>query len=298
MESARRLTTSDGAELAYWLWRSRSKPSEPLLLVHGAASNHTRWSEFLEGTELKASWDVLRPDMRGNGESLTRGRLDTAIWCRDLGEILDAEAYPSALLIGHSLGAQIAAHFASRYPDKTLGLVLIDPVFRGALTGSRRRISRTRLLFALAVWLIRALNRLGIRRRHIPDRDLRELDEETRAALRGGSSYQEIAKRYSSLRLILAHMPTANYLQQLIETVAPLPPLVEIRCPVLVLLSTGITFADAAINRAEIGKFPRADLVEIDANHWPLTEKPDDVRQAIEAWVKATFPRQPTGPRG
>ena len=28
-----------------------------------------------------------------------------------------------------------------------------------------------------------------------------------------------------------------------------------------------------------------AFLVEIDATHWPLTERPDDVREAIEAWA-------------
>ena len=68
--------------------------------------------------------------MRGNGDSLTRGRLDTEIWSRDLAEILEVEGYPSALVIGHSLGAQIAIHFAARYPAHTDGLVLIDPVFR------------------------------------------------------------------------------------------------------------------------------------------------------------------------
>jgi pimeloyl-ACP methyl ester carboxylesterase len=57
---------------------------------------------------------------------------------------------------------------------------------------------------------------------------------------------------------------------------------------VLVVLSAGITFADPAINREEIERFPRAEIVTVEANHWPLTEKPDEVRQAIEAWEKRT----------
>jgi pimeloyl-ACP methyl ester carboxylesterase len=188
MEAARRLTTADGTGLAYWLWQPGAERRRLLVLIHGAASNHTRWSEFLEHTELKESWDVLRPDMRGNGESMVRGRLDTEIWSRDLAEILEIEGYPSGLVIGHSLGAQIAIHFAARYPSQADGLVLIDPVFRRALIGKQRRISRARPLFLLAIWVARALNSLGIYRRQIPNRDLKVLDQETRKELQTARS--------------------------------------------------------------------------------------------------------------
>jgi pimeloyl-ACP methyl ester carboxylesterase len=292
MESARRLEAADGTPLAYWLWQAGAKARRLVVLIHGAASNHTRWSEFLEHTELKQSWDLLRPDMRGNGESLVRGRLDTEIWSWDLAEILEVEGYPSALVVGHSLGAQIAIHFAARYPDRVDGLVLIDPVFRRALIGKKRQISRTRPLFLLAIWIGRALNGLGIYRRHIPNRDLRELDRETRKELASARSQEEIAKKYGALGPILRNMPTANYLQQLVETVGPLPDPAEIRCPVLVLLSSGITFADAEINNQEIERFPRVEVVPIEANHWPLTERPTEVRRAIENWVGANYPAQ------
>jgi pimeloyl-ACP methyl ester carboxylesterase len=289
MEAARRLTTADGAGLAYWLWQPGAERRRLLVLIHGAASNHTRWSEFLEHTELKESWDVLRPDMRGNGESMVRGRLDTEIWSRDLAEILEIEGYPSGLVIGHSLGAQIAIHFAARYPSQADGLVLIDPVFRRALIGKQRRISRARPLFLLAIWVARALNSLGIYRRQIPNRDLKVLDQETRKELQTARSKEEIAKKYGALGPILRYMPTANYLQQLVETVGPVPDLAAIHCPVLVLLSSGITFAHAEINKQEIARFPRVEVVTIEANHWPLTERPAEVRQAIENWVGANY---------
>ena len=163
--------------------------------------------------------------------------------------------------------------------------MLIDPVFRRALIGRQRRISRARPLFVLAISIGRVLNGLGIYRRHIPNRDLRDLDRETREELRTAQSKDEIAKKYGSLGLILRYMPTANYLRQLVETVGSLPDLTEIPCPVLVLLSTGITFADAEINKQEIARFPRVEVVPIEANHWPLTERPEEVRQAIEDWI-------------
>lgn len=291
LDMNRSITTSDGCRLSYWLRRAQSQPAPLILMVHGAASNHTRWSEFVDSTTLTRTWDLLRPDMRGNGQSSYRGPIDLEIWSRDLVEILDAERYPKALLVGHSLGAQIAIQFAHDHLERVHGLALIDPVARQALTGKRRLLSHNQLPFRALVWIIQRLNALGLARRSLPDRDLRELDQETRAALQEGQAAEEIAKRYSALGPILRYQPTANYLQQLLATTAPLPDLAEIQVPVEILLSTGITFADPKINREALGRFSDVRFTSIDANHWPLTEQPESVREAIEEWVNELFPR-------
>lgn len=290
MENRLTLTASDGVELVYWLSRVRRRPGRVLLLLHGGNSNHTRWSELVEQTTLTESWNVLRPDLRGNGESLTRRPHGLATWCRDLVEILDAEGFAGALVIGHSLGAQIALQLAHRFADRVRGLVLIDPVFRRGLRGKLGFYSRNRWLLRAALGIVRAANLLGIYRRRIPERDLRELDEETRRALGGDESFEVIAKRYSALGPVLRHMPTANFLRQMLATVEPLPPLGGIGVPVLVLVSGGITFADLDVSRREIARLPDHEVVTLDANHWPLTEAPAAVRAAIEEWIGRRFP--------
>ena len=128
-----------------------------------------------------------------------------------------------------------------------------------------------------------------MRRRRIPNRDLRELDEETRQAIAGDGSFEEIARRYGALGLILKHTPTANYLRQALATIAPLPPLESISVPVLTLLSGGTTLADLEHNRAEVERFPDSTIGTLAANHWPLTETPDETREAIEEWVVQRF---------
>jgi pimeloyl-ACP methyl ester carboxylesterase len=284
------LAAPDGTRLAYWLRRADAASDRLLLLLHGAASNHTRWSEFVERTWLVGTWSVLRPDLRGNGASQTRARQNLAVWCDDVHAILAAQRFPCTVVIGHSLGAQIAVHLAHRYPEDVRGLVLIDPVFQRGLRGRPRVFRRYRWLFRCLTAVVLALNRLGFRRRGFPHRDLRLLDAATRQALRGDEPFQEIARRYSALRPILKHMPTANYLRQGLATVSPLPPLAEIGVPVLVLLSKGITFGELAINREEAAGFPDSEVRLLDANHWPLTEAPDAVREAIEEWVERRFP--------
>ena len=282
-------SSADGLALTYWSYPSEAPDNRHLLLVHGGASNHTRWSEFAAHTRLSREWRLLVPDMRGNGETMTRGRQDIATWCGDLVDVLDAEGAQDPVIAGHSLGAQIALRFAHRYPDRTRGLVLIDPVFQSSIRGRERRLYRYRALWQVLIAAVRLANLLGIRRRQFPSRDLRELDEETRERIRGSDSFEAIEKEYRALGPILANMPTANYLRQVRETVRPLPPLGEIDAPVLVLLSGGTTIASIEQNRRECAAFRDAEVVILDANHWPLTETPEAVREAIDDWVERRF---------
>ncbi len=299
----RELVASDGAKIAYWTSGprrpGRGRPDQrgpdrgpsdrALLLLHGAASNHTRWSELVENTSLKARWRILQPDLRGNGASTHRTHQGIDVWCRDLVELFDAEGVGRAVVVGHSLGAQIGTHLAHRHPQRVAGLALIDPVFREALRGKQGFLARNEWIVAGAANVISGLNRLGIRRRQIPGRDLRELDEATREAMAAGDSLEVIADRYSGLGLILKHMPTSNYLRQMLATGADPPPLEEIRCPVLVLMSAKISFADTEVTRKRLGQLADLEIVPVAANHWPLTEAPDETREAIESWIEARF---------
>lgn len=294
VDDARCLQAADGAELWYWVRRCDNQPAPAVLLIHGAASNHTRWSEFTRGTTLGSRYDLIRPDMRGNARSIYRGRLDLGVWCRDLVAILDAERYGPAIVVGHSLGAQIALHLAAAHPERVRALALIDPVVPQALTGKRLRLKRMAPLIRLAISAGRAANRVGLRRRTFPLMDLEALDEETRRAMRGAGLPTELVRRYSALGLILKYTPTATYLQQLVATAAPLPKLEAVTAPTLVLESTGVDFVDRAKSRAALARLPDLQLAEIPATHWPLTERPDDVRRALQSWVdrlEAAAPR-------
>lgn len=287
----RTTSSTDNFELTYWFQRGGETNDRFLLLVHGGASNHTRWSEFAGQTRLAESWNLVSPDMRGNGASMTRGRQDIARWCDDLIDILNAENAPAAAIAGHSLGAQIAIHFAHRHADRTLGLILIDPLFQSALRGRDRLLYRGRWLVKCAIATIRGLNALGLRRRRIPSRDLRELDRETRLRIRGDDSFEAIAKEYRALGPILRYLPVANYLRQILETVRPLPSLSDIKVPVLVLLSGGTTIASIEQNRSEANRFWDCEIITLDANHWPLTETPEAVRDSIDEWVSRRLTR-------
>jgi pimeloyl-ACP methyl ester carboxylesterase len=286
MEVLRSLRTVDGTTLGYRLLREAAAPRRLIVLMHGVASNMTRWSEFVEHTTLKQDWDILRLDLRGHGESFTRGRLGLEYWCQDLRDILDAEGYDQAVLVGHSLGAQVAVQFAARYPARVRGLALIDPVFQQALRGNLHALSLLRPVVGWLVALIRLLNALGLRRRRIPTRDLRRLDEKTRQILLASGKKREMIELYSSPWEDLKFFPVASFLQELLEITRPLPSLARIRVPVLALLSSGITYTSPDVTHRMLAECPQLQTVTIEAHHWPLTENPEQVRSAIEQWCQ------------
>jgi pimeloyl-ACP methyl ester carboxylesterase len=287
-EQPRQLLRPDGTRIAYRLTAARrGSRKAPVLLLHGLASNLTRWSEFVERTTLTEERDVVRVDLRGHGESPTRGRISLEWWSDDLLALLDAEGAPRAVLVGHSLGAQVALACAAGAPSRVAALVLIDPVFRPALRGRWKWLARAAPLFAVAAAVVHGLNALGLRRRRIPPLDLRALDELARASLGSPEAEAEFIRRYSSTRADLRTFRTAHYLQELVEMFRPVAAPEAIAMPTLVLLSTGATFADLGAMQAIAARFPRVEVHQIDCHHWPLTERPDEVRRIIETWCAA-----------
>jgi pimeloyl-ACP methyl ester carboxylesterase len=281
MDIPRTLRTADGATLAYRLWRP-GPPRRLIVLVHGLASNHTRWTEFVRTTRLRASWDLLRLDLRGFEGSLSRRRVGLDVWARDLGALLEAEKTTRVVVGGHCLGANIALHFAAHAPAAVEGLVLIEPMFREALTGALGLAARLPAPVAGLAALVRGLNVLGLHRRRLESLDLEQLDRQARAAMAGPGGFPE--DRFGSPLEDLKSTPTAVYLAGLLAVTAPPPTLRAVRAPALALLSRGGQYADPEITARRLAELPRCETRMLEARHWIPTESPQPMRRAIEEW--------------
>lgn len=289
MDELRELVAPDGARLVW----ARCRPAAAqgtLVLLHGLASNMSRWAEFARETSLRSRWTILRPDRRGEGRSVWRGRAGFDEWCADLARMLDAEGAARAVLAGHCLGANLALEFAAREPARVAGLVLVEPMPREALAGKYALLARAAPLLRAAASLARAANALGLYRRRLAALDLEALDRETRAALAAGPAGEALLRRYASPLADLETTPTAAYLQALAATVAEGPPPSAIRAPILALLAAGALFTDPARVRAHLSRAPDCAVVEIAARHWIPTERPAEMRAAIEDWIGRRFP--------
>ncbi len=107
-------TSTDGAESA----------ALPIVLVHGWSISSTYFIPLAE--RLAAQCKVYAPDLPGHGLSDTPAKaLDIAGLAKALSDWMDAAGISQAILIGHSMGCQIAVELAVAHPEKVDRLVLI-----------------------------------------------------------------------------------------------------------------------------------------------------------------------------
>src|SRR5918997_3751703 len=119
----RRITTPDGTVVSYDKYGS----GPPLVLVHGAFSDHkTNW-EFVKPL-FEKQFTIYAIARRGRGEtdatvghSLEDESLDVVALIQSIGE--------PVFLLGHSYGAQTALAAAAQVPDRVRKLVLYEPAW-------------------------------------------------------------------------------------------------------------------------------------------------------------------------
>lgn len=283
MDAAYTTPARDGTPLGYRIAR-RQGHKHAITLIHGLASNLTRWTEFVSHSSLVEQFDLLRVDLRGRGTTPYHGLYTRHTWVEDIASIIEAEAYDKTVLIGHSMGAQVAIEYAQQQPQRCAGLVLIDPVFPQLFRGRLAIARRMHWMVWASIRLVWFMNRLGFKKHNIPNRDLHALDQATRQRLHDNPSL-DIGDLYTNPLKDAKYLPLANYLQDLYEVARTLPELSEIKVPVLVLLSKGSALSDQTRIDQQLAKLEHCKTVIIEANHWLLTERPEESRKVIETWL-------------
>jgi lipase len=95
------------------------------LAVHGVTGSLMAWRTVAR--ELDERVCLLAPDLRGRGQSRRLpGPYGLAPHVADLIAVLDHVGAPSAILVGHSMGAFVALRVAAEHPERALGVVLLD----------------------------------------------------------------------------------------------------------------------------------------------------------------------------
>lgn len=122
----------------------------PLVLLHGIGSGAGSWVHQL--ASLGSRYGVVAWDAPGYGSStpLAPPEPEAADYAAALADFLDALGLARVALVGHSLGAIMAAAFARRHPERTGSLVLASPAqgygTANAAARERRLAERLRLM--------------------------------------------------------------------------------------------------------------------------------------------------------
>src|SRR5699024_9146630 len=109
------------------LFFTETGAGDNLMLLHGWTCDSNDWSWQLP--ILESRYRVVAVDLRGHGwsEVMPSGAYDPDDYVRDIESLITAH-YPDQtfVLMGHSMGGQIAARLAAKRPDLVKAVVSVD----------------------------------------------------------------------------------------------------------------------------------------------------------------------------
>jgi pimeloyl-ACP methyl ester carboxylesterase len=102
-----------GVRIAGLAYGDPARP--PMVLVHGIRDHAGSFEPIARA--FAEDYHVLAPDLRGHGDSDKPGSYAMAELVADLRALVRARGLARPVILGHSLGGQIAAHYAGLFDD-------------------------------------------------------------------------------------------------------------------------------------------------------------------------------------
>lgn len=174
-----RLTDST---VAYWSYEPVDATDQirTILVIHGFRGDH---HGLLRVADLLPEMRVIMPDLPGFGASTAfgGGGHSVAHYGEFVAEFMAAlDLGTDTVLLGHSFGSIIAAHFVATHPGAVSPLILINPIAAPALEGPKGIMTKLAVLYyRLAAKLPRRLG-LGLLRNSLIVRVMSETMAKTK----------------------------------------------------------------------------------------------------------------------
>src|SRR5215216_7117873 len=112
----------DGARIHY---TSYGKGSDALVLVHGWGCNLTHWRDQIPDFAKRNR--VIALDLPGHGQSdKPQIPYTMDLFANAIAAVMRDAKVERAVIVGHSMGTPVARQFYRKYPQKTLGIIIVD----------------------------------------------------------------------------------------------------------------------------------------------------------------------------
>lgn len=277
------VSQTDGSPLFYESWGERGAHA-PVLLCDGIGCDGYVWRYLRQDLADRFG---LHPHYRGHGRTAAPRdpqRVSIADLADDVACVLDDALVDRAVLVGHSMGVQVALETYRRHPTRVAGLVLVCGAASHPLKTFRGTAALEDLLPTIQKWVHRVpgvINR--VTRRLLPTRLAYEVASrmEIRRELVEPGDFQPYLEGMARIdaRLFIAMLSSAG--QHSAEEW-----LHEVAIPTLVVVGARDGFTPPERGRAMAAAIPGAELLEIpNASHTAPIERPHLVDWTIRDFM-------------
>jgi len=250
-----------------------------VIFIHGLGASMYAWRKNLAPV-IAAGYRVIALDLLGFGSSDKPARGYTnAAYAQLVLALMDSLHLPDAVLVGHSMGGEIAAEVAISFPTRVRGLVLIGAAGLG---------TREPLLFRVARWPVVGPLVLAFRGRALVGRLLRSTYADPRKVTESDVDqyYAPVAEAAygRALRGVLREFQFGG-LEGRLDAIA---------APTLVLWGEADRWIPIALGRALAAQLNRSAFLSVPhAGHSVQEEAPDEVNRLVMKFLKEGLPRVP-----
>ena len=276
---------SDGSPLFYETWgeRARDAPT-PVMLCDGIGCDGYVW-RYLKH-DLGARF-ALHPHYRGHGRTAPprdASRVTIEDLADDIACVLDDALVDRAVVIGHSMGVQVALETYRRHPARVAGLVLVCGAPSHPLKTFRGSATLEDLLPTIQKWVQRVpgvVNRLT--RALLPTRLAYEVASrlEIRRELVEPADFMPYLEGMARIdsRLFVAMLASAG--QHSADDLLP-----EVKVPTLIVAGSRDGFTPPERSRAMAEAIPGSELLEVpNGSHTAPIEHPQLVDSTIREFI-------------
>lgn len=262
--------TPRGLNLNVRVWNDHGAPH--LLLLHGFGDNSLVWHHF--ASALDESCCALAIDLRGHGHSERNATGTYAIpdFAADVVNVLEDLCPEPVVLVGHSLGGQVAIHAAAARRERIRAVVLVDVALKpNELSGGyvRRKFrERCRVHESVADYIDLLRGQLPLARR-----PLLEVLAEGALRMSGPGRYEERCD------------PMLVNMDDSIDTQL-LPALKRIERPILFVRGAGSAVLSRATASDLLAELPQSRISTVaTAGHAVMLDNPEGFCAAVKPYV-------------
>lgn len=138
-----------GGTVAYWTYEPLEATAETrtILVVHGFRGDH---HGLLRVADQLPGMRIIMPDLPGFGssEAFSQDQHSVERYGRFIADFMAAlDLGPETVLLGHSFGSIVAAHFVASHPGAVYPLILVNPIAAPALEGPKGVMTRLAVLY-------------------------------------------------------------------------------------------------------------------------------------------------------
>lgn len=259
----------------------RSKPA--VVLVHGLNDSTKLWEPFIPA--LAREFHVITFDLPGFGRSDKGNKLySPENYIAFIRHVIDRYGHKQIRLVGHSLGGNIALHYASTYPEQVERLAL------ASVAGVVHRLAYTQFLTHFGIRSVPEIYREQ-------NGDLKSLADRVLGTLADNASLIEFGEKYMLSQPMLrenllgGQPPAIAAHAMMLSDVSD--KLFKESIPTLLIWGGDDLVTTVRTGKLLAANFANAGLAVLDGvGHVPMRERPERVAQLLVEYLVATSERR------